>query len=64
MGDHQIMSLTEFTAWMAERGVTRSREEWYRRIRAGHFGQRIGTQWVVSLAEAQAVLESFQKQDP
>jgi hypothetical protein len=60
----EIMSLSEFTAWMTEHGVKRSREEWYRRMAAGQFGRKIGHQWTATLAEARELVESFATKDP
>jgi len=62
--DEQLMSLTQLTTWMAERGVRRSRAEWYRRAVAGQFGKKVGSQWVVTKSEAQRMLESLGRQDP
>ena len=53
------LSLTEFTAWMAERGVVRSRPEWKRRMQLGQFGEKVGTQWTVTIPEAQTLLQTF-----
>jgi hypothetical protein len=54
------MNLTQLTAWMAEHGVERSREEWYRRCKAGQFGgqpgDQPGTQWLITLSEAEKML--------
>jgi len=57
------LSLTEFTAWMAERGVVRSRPEWKRRMQLEQLGEKVGTQWTVTISEAQAVLETFLLKD-
>lgn len=63
MGD-EMMSLTEFRAWLAERGVKRSKAELYRRAaKKREFGQKVGSQWVVAISEAQVSLESFRLKD-
>jgi hypothetical protein len=52
------MSLTEFTEWAAERGVRKSKEEWYRRVRAGSLpARKIGFQWTIALADAKTQVE-------
>ena len=58
-----MMSLTEFKAWLAERGVARSKAELYRRATAGQFGRKVGSQWVVTASEAHAALEGFRLKD-
>lgn len=53
------LSLTQLTAWMAERGVDRARVTWGRDMRLGRFGEKVGTQWTITISEAQTVLEDF-----
>jgi hypothetical protein len=61
--EEELLSLTQLTAWMAARDVVRSRAEWYRRVQAGQFGRKIGSQWVVTASEAQAMVESLALKD-
>ncbi len=59
----RLMSVTELRAWLAERGVLRSREELQRRAREGQYGQLVGKQYIVTEQEAQALLEALRPQD-
>jgi hypothetical protein len=59
VADPEFYSLTEFTAYAAGRGVKKSRVEWQRRMRAGQFGRKIGTQWVIGAREAEEVVGRF-----
>lgn len=62
--DQDWLTLTEFTEWMSERGFPKSREEWYRRLRAEQFeAVRHGNQWEIRLSEAQAFLERLRAQE-
>ena len=56
-----MFSLTELTEWLEERGVKRSRAEIARRAGAGQLGKKVGRQYVVPLAEAQALLTSLRE---
>lgn len=52
----ELMSMAEFTEWMAAHGVKRTRHEWMRRARDGQFARKVGHSWIVTAAEAEAML--------
>jgi len=54
------MSLTELTAYLAAAGVPRSRKELQRRCIAGQFGEKVGTQWVVTQRQADKLVRELQ----
>lgn len=55
----ELMSMAEFTEWMAAHGVRRTRHEWMRRARDGQFARKVGNQWIVTADEARAMLARF-----
>jgi len=54
-----FMSLTQLTAYLATAGLPRSRKELQRRCIAGRMGGKMGTQWVVTKREADALVEEL-----
>jgi len=63
VAEKDLFSLVELRSWLAGQGIERSREELQRRTREGQFGRKVGQQYVVTLAEAQALLERLRQQE-
>jgi len=61
MEQPEFYSLTEFKALADSEGVYRSRAEWQRRMRAGQFGRKIGTQWVIGGREARRAIATLRE---
>jgi len=58
----RILSLTELTEWMADRGVKRSRKTFEKMAQQQQWG-RVGNQYAIPESQAQSILESFKAKD-
>jgi len=56
-----LMSLTQLTAYLAAAGTPRSRKELQRRCIAGQLGEKVGTQWVITRAQADALVATLER---
>lgn len=57
----RLMSLTELTAYVADQVPKKalSRAALQKRCLRGQVGQKVGNQWVVTLSEAQGIVEGL-----
>jgi len=59
----RLYGLTGLQAWLAERGVVISRQALQRRARLGQLGQLVDERYIVTEAEAEALLAEMQRDE-